>query len=398
MSGLFGGAPKSSPVQSTTVNPPAFATPFLKDIAGQAGDAYKKFLASGYNKPYAGDRTAGQNSYDITATNTANNAAQNFLGVPQNTFDLGAFFGDKVKNGMYTSMPQQDVQGAIRAATNPILQNFNESVIPQLKSSAIDAGAWGGSKSSELQSRAIRDTQKQLADTASTIAYGDIAQQRSLMPQLQQNELNAANTSTNLNNTGLNQELQTADIFSNLGEKERGFEQSDINDAINYWNELTSSPFAGLGEYAGLVQGAAGQYGSKTTSGYQPGGQSFLQGLGMLPGLSGLASSAGAGLSGLFQAGGMLGPAASFIGPSALPAGVGTIASALSFLSDIRVKENLKQEGSYKGLKVYSYNYSWDKSTRHLGVIAQDVLKIFPQAVEKVLGLFAVNYKILSEA
>ena len=53
-----------------------------------------------------------------------------------------------------------------------------------------------------------------------------------------------------------------------------------------------------------------------------------------------------------------------------------------TFLSDIKLKENIKQVGkSSKGYKIYEWNYKVDKNTRYRGVIAQDVVKINPMAV-----------------
>ena len=62
-------------------------------------------------------------------------------------------------------------------------------------------------------------------------------------------------------------------------------------------------------------------------------------------------------------------------------------------LSDVRVKENIEQVGvSPKGYKVYEWNYKDNKEDRFRGVIAQDVLKVNPMAVDVLengyLGVF----------
>jgi len=71
--------------------------------------------------------------------------------------------------------------------------------------------------------------------------------------------------------------------------------------------------------------------------------------------------------------------------------GIGSIASA--FASDRRLKENIKAVGkTFDGQTVYSYNYKGDPQTR-IGLIAQEVAKHHPDAVHKVGGYGAVDYK-----
>ena len=63
--------------------------------------------------------------------------------------------------------------------------------------------------------------------------------------------------------------------------------------------------------------------------------------------------------------------------------------------SDIRFKENLKQVGKLdNGLEVYLFNYKNDKTPR-LGLIAQQVRKLKPEAVkEDKDGFLYVNYEL----
>ena len=58
-------------------------------------------------------------------------------------------------------------------------------------------------------------------------------------------------------------------------------------------------------------------------------------------------------------------------------------AAGFAAASDIRYKENIDQVGkSSEGYKIYEWNYKTDKNTRYRGVIAQDVMKINPMAVD----------------
>ena len=64
----------------------------------------------------------------------------------------------------------------------------------------------------------------------------------------------------------------------------------------------------------------------------------------------------------------------------------------MSLHSDIRLKENIERIGTLpSGLPVYSYNYAWAPK-RHIGVMAQEALLLFPEAVSELDGYLAVDY------
>ena len=64
--------------------------------------------------------------------------------------------------------------------------------------------------------------------------------------------------------------------------------------------------------------------------------------------------------------------------------------------SDIKVKENINKVGkSPQGYSIYEFNYIGD-ATRYRGVMAQDVVKIHPMAVEIMSsGYLGVNYDLI---
>lgn len=220
------------------------------------------------------------------------------------------------------------------------------TVFPRLQSAGIESGAFGGSKFNEVAERGIRDTERTLGDITADLTYRDFLQQRDLgqrdlqqRRELQQQgnalELSGGAQGAQLFSSGLGQGLQEADIFSNIADRERGFEQQTINDAINFYNEQRLAPFAGLGEYSGLVQGTAIPGTGTSTSntiGYQPSGAGFLQGLGLA---NSLFPNALSGIGGAL-AGGLGG------GPLNLGA---MLFSGLPW-SDRRLKENIVRAGS----------------------------------------------------
>jgi hypothetical protein len=83
-------------------------------------------------------------------------------------------------------------------------------------------------------------------------------------------------------------------------------------------------------------------------------------------------------------------------GPSGLQqvGQIAAIAAPFIMASDIRVKENIIPVGNYKGLGVYEYSYVWSPQ-RWIGVMAQEVEKVLPDAVVEIGGIKHVNYALL---
>lgn len=71
---------------------------------------------------------------------------------------------------------------------------------------------------------------------------------------------------------------------------------------------------------------------------------------------------------------------------------LGQLGSAAFMLSDSRVKTDVSQVGTLdNGLPVYAYRYIWG-GPMQIGVMAQDVEKVKPEAVTEFGGIKAVNY------
>ncbi len=60
--------------------------------------------------------------------------------------------------------------------------------------------------------------------------------------------------------------------------------------------------------------------------------------------------------------------------------------------SDIRLKQNINYITTLpNGINVYDYNYIWSNK-KHRGVMAQELIKLYPEAVKKNFGLYSVDY------
>jgi len=93
-------------------------------------------------------------------------------------------------------------------------------------------------------------------------------------------------------------------------------------------------------------------------------------------------------MSGLFGLGGQA--AAGFLGSQA-----GSAALAGLF-SDARLKDNIKPAGYENGFPIYEFNYKAVPDKKYIGVIAQDIEKIIPEAVfETPEGFKKVNYEMI---
>jgi hypothetical protein len=62
--------------------------------------------------------------------------------------------------------------------------------------------------------------------------------------------------------------------------------------------------------------------------------------------------------------------------------------------SDVRIKDNIKYAGTKNGFNVYDFNYLGGDN-RYRGVMAQEVMKQRPDAVESRDGVYWVNYGAL---
>ena len=100
----------------------------------------------------------------------------------------------------------------------------------------------------------------------------------------------------------------------------------------------------------------------------------------------------GVGLAGLPGGGGNITPSDGTYGtgiPSNPPTG--------NYASDIRLKENIVKVGkALSGLNIYEWNYKSAPNSRYRGVMAQEVIKIFPEAIVKYIdGFLGVRYDLI---
>jgi hypothetical protein len=70
----------------------------------------------------------------------------------------------------------------------------------------------------------------------------------------------------------------------------------------------------------------------------------------------------------------------------------GIVGAAVSIFSDERLKEDMRPVGKHRGLTLYRFRYKGGTATFE-GVKAQEVQKLFPEAVKTIGGFLAVDYR-----
>jgi hypothetical protein len=78
-------------------------------------------------------------------------------------------------------------------------------------------------------------------------------------------------------------------------------------------------------------------------------------------------------------------------------AAIANIAATVMSMSDSRMKEDIKHIGNtYDGQKIYSYRFKGEPQT-HIGLLAQEVEKKHPDAVDSIKGVKMVDYDAATE-
>jgi len=162
-----------------------------------------------------------------------------------------------------------------------------------------------------------------------------------------------------------NQDYTDAAKLAEVGGVREDLAQQGINEAMQRYNFNQMEPWQRLGLYNNLVQG---NYGGQTESTTTLPRRSLGAGdaLGGLAGITGILGSTGA-----FGSAGWLG------------------------LSDRRTKTDIHRVGETRsGLPIYTYRYRGRPET-HMGVMADEVEKVAPEAVGRIGPYKGVNYGLL---
>jgi hypothetical protein len=237
---------------------------------------------------------------------------------------------------------------------NPYLQNVTNSVaanvIPQVQGTFSGAGRYGGGAGqTEAMARGI-------TNGISPYAFNDYSQARAMIP-------GAINAAPGLAAT----DYYDAQQLAQVGAAREGQTQQQINEDINRYNFGQNVDAMKLAQYMSMIQGNYGGTMNSTQTSQMPSNALMnYGGMGMM-GLGALGS--------LFGSGGMFGSGGAFN------------------FSDRRLKTDIERIGTTPaGIPVFAFRYLWSRA-RQIGVMAQDVLKVIPEAVSvHKSGFYMVDY------
>jgi hypothetical protein len=315
---------------------------------------FGKIFGSGKSQPVlSGSAPTGYESlspeakktYDLALKNAGSLTAQNFAPAPVTAEQQQAaqYFGTPI-----STITPQEFQSGLSTFTNPyeeqVLQNTIGDITQNaqggwrdIASMASDAGGFGSNRRGILEAELQKNLMKTIADTS------------------------AASRASNFENAA-------GRAINDIGQV-RSMNQQNMGSLFDIGSRYQDNATAAQNAPAQLQQYLA----SLASSLQGGGGKTYTQ-----------SAPEGGLLSRVNKAFGDVSTFGQNVGTA-----VGKVASFLP--SDNRLKENIVFEGVENGHNIYSWNYL-EQPTKWLGVIAQEVRELLPEAVLEEDGFLKVNY------
>lgn len=346
----------------------------------QAGMNMTQQAASAY-QPYQQQAT--------DAANAASTAAQPYQQQAQNLTQAGATTWGQASPQTQASYMDPYAMQALAPQLQQLQTALGQQQLQQDKSST-QAGAFGDARQGVAQSQnnfnanlAQNDlvaqgmnTAYQNAQTAyntgqqQQLAAG--AQENTLGTSAQQNDLNSAQAYSTLGNAAQSQGITGANAVFNSGTQQQQLNQTQLTEAYNNFMNQVNYPTTQLNMRIAALSNSPYTVSNQTS----------------LAPTNATASNVGA-------FGALAGGLGSLINGGSSGSSSGSI-----FGSDIRLKKDIKLVGKTAelDLPVYEFKYIWDfdDEAPHVGVMAQDVEMVIPEAVVcNAQGLKMVNYAMV---
>lgn len=343
------GKKKGAQTTSTYAPDPQAKAAYL-DVINRAKDT----VQSNPYQAYQGDLVAGFTPDQQSAFQNIN-ATQGSVQPYLNTATGLALQSAQGINPMQFSGQQ------IQQYMNPYIQNVVDTTQAninqnnaiqqnQLRGNAIAKGAFGGDRAGIAQAELARNQNLASQQTIAGL-YGQGYQQAADMFKNQQmldyqKQLanagllqSAGQQIAGYGTTGQEAALQSANAQLAAGTMQQALRQQELDKAYEQWQLQKQFPYQQTSWLANIINGTAGGLGGTTTQ-TQPAPSSGSQYLGLAT-------------------------------------------AALGLFSDERVKENAEPVGKmFDGTPIYKYEYKGDPTkTTHMGVMAQDIEKKYPEAV-----------------
>lgn len=220
------------------------------------------------------------------ARNFAGSGAQAVSGQAQQTY-LDLLRAPDVVNSQIFS-------DAANAAIRPVVRQFNETVLPNIRNNAVSAGQYGGSRQAIAEGIASDRLQQNTLDTTSRMALEALlsgqrtaTQAVALYPQAQGAMLAPTN------------------VLEGVGQLNRAYQQALIDEQMARWSQQQMGPYQALQQYQNFITGNFGGSGLMTQQLART--NPLMAGLGGAATGAGIASALGPSGAGLIAAGSPVG-------------------------------------------------------------------------------------------
>lgn len=350
------GAKQSGSSQSTSTvksGPWEVQAPYLADVFSEA---QKNYGTAKNNTYYTGQTVA-------PFTPAQNTALSNTIGIG-NSIDPGVAAASRnnvdTLNGKYLDPNTNPwLKSTFNAAADPVTAQYMTATHPATAGSMASAGRYGSGAYGNAVKQNELGLGRSLDNLATSIYGGNYQNERG-------NQMTAAGQSAGLNSA---QYINPAATLA-AGNQQQTQKQNVDTSRMAAYNYNRDQPTNALAGYRSLVDGTFGQSGTTTTA--QPiYSNPTSTGLGSLFGLASLATPGAGGTSAL---GNIFGK------------------------SDRRLKTDIRAVGkSFDGQTFYLYRFLGEMEW-HVGLMAQEVEKIRPDAVAEIDGVLHVNYVKALEA
>lgn len=297
----------------------------------------------------------------------------------------------------------QDIDGQVRNSMLNATQTARDVTMPGIGQGAALSGNASSSRRGIAEGMVQRGLAQQSNDLGATLRNNAFQQGLGLSQQTANNNNqlglgaltaqgslgnSAAGMGINAGNSSVTNTGALSDMAATGGAGMTAAEQANLNNQYQQYMQATQGNYGALSGLMGIIgnrnwgSSSTGSNTSNTATNAQSNGFNTSYGNAtetstpsQMSTISGLLGGAGSALSGLKGLGGM--------------AGLGAL-----FGSDRRIKEDITRIGTTdNGLPLYTFRYIGDPEKRlNVGVMAQDVEKVRPEAVHEIGGIKLVDY------
>ena len=340
---------KGGSTTTGSFSPPPEFTKAYKEALGMARGATSKPY-----EQYSGNLVAGLTPSQTQGISNINNAQ----GMALPAIQRGMQYTEQAAQGVTPELYDRFYSPYVKDVANTTFGNLMESQAQQqsnLKSGAIQSGAFGGDRARIGQGEMARQQQLGNAMAMSNIYNQGYGQAMGLAGQQVANLGSMGQQIAGLGAGAQASVLQGAQAQMAAGAQQQATEQARLQAAYDQWTQRQAYPYQQAQFFANIAQGlGAGAGGTSSTT--QPAPNMFSQIMG----------------------------------------GVGAIGSIYG-ASDKRVKENIQAVGTLNdGQTIYRYNFKGSPKTE-IGLLAQEVEHRKPDSVAQIKGLKMVDYKGATE-